>query len=81
MKNFYIAVMDSENGLDYAYMIRVTDSTNLYATLSCIPGIIAANIAPTKKAARATVQTWRDSFRINGTSLLDTLPDGSPAPF
>ena len=81
MKNFYIAVMVSENGLNYAYMIRVTDSTNLYTALSRIPGIIAANIMPTKKAARATVQAWRDSFHNNGTSLLDKMSDGSPAPF
>ena len=78
--NFYIAVQIQENGKFYAYMIRCTPSDNLLSKLK-IRGIIAANIMPTKKAARATVAAWNDSFKSNGTYMFSTMPDGSPAPF
>jgi len=80
MKNFYIAVQIRENGKYYAYMIRCTHSDNLLSKLK-IPHIVAANIMPTKKAARATVIAWNDSFKNNGTYLFSTMPDGSPVPF
>lgn len=80
MKNFYIAVQIQENGRYYAYMIRCTDSDNLLSKLK-IRGIVAANIMPTKKAARATVTAWNDSFRNTGVYMFDPMPDGSPAPF
>lgn len=78
--NFYIAVQIEENGKFYAYMIRCTGSDNLLSKLS-IKNIIAANICPTKKAARALVTFWNDLFKQNNTYLFDTMPDGSPTPF
>lgn len=81
MKNFYIAIQTRENGLYYAYCIKVSESQNIYTHLAAIPHIISANIYPTKKAAYAAVDNWNATFKMLGNSLLDTMPDGSPAPF
>lgn len=80
MKYFYIAVQIRENGKYYAYAVRVSTQDNLISKLQ-IPGIVAANIMPTKKLAYCTVATWNLQFKRNGEYLFDTLPDGSPAPF
>ena len=70
MKNFYIAVQIRENNKYYAHMLRVSESDNLLSKLA-IKNIITANIFPTKKAAAAAVETWRDGYRANGTYLFD----------
>ena len=65
MKTYYIAVQITENGKFYAYVVRVSESDNLTAKLN-IKGIIAANIAPTRKAAREWVTAWNNTARVNG---------------
>ena len=79
-RNYYIAVQINENGRNYACMLRYTGTDNLLPVLK-IKNIVAANICPTKKAARALVPFWNDCFKNNGTFLFDVMPDGSPAPF
>ena len=78
--NHYIVVQINENDKNYAYMIRCSGSDNLLSKLA-IKNIVAANICPTKKAARALAAFWNDCFKQNGTYMFDTMPDGSPAPF
>lgn len=68
---FYIALHVSDGGKNYAYAIRVSSSDNLTARLR-IPGLVAANIMPTKKAARQTVEAWRASFRANDSYMFDS---------
>lgn len=80
MKYIYIAVQIHEPGGNYAYVVRCTSSDNLLSKLR-IRYLIAANIMPTRKAARDIVEAWNASFKRNGTYLFDTMPDGSPAPF
>lgn len=68
---FYIALHISEGGKNYAYAMPVSSSDNLTARLR-IPGLVAANIMPTKKAARKTVEAWRASFRANDSYMFDS---------
>ena len=70
MKKFYIAVQIKENGKYYAYMLHATETDNILSKLT-IKNIITANIFPTKKAAAAAVNAWRDAYRANGTYLFD----------
>lgn len=73
MKNFYIAVQIQENDLYYAYGIRVNESMNLHSKLQ-IPGIVAANICPTKKYMRELVNHWNAIFKVNKTFLFQDGP-------
>ncbi len=72
MKYFYIAVQIAENGKFYAYVIRISEHDNLYSKLN-MPGIVAANICPTRKRAREIAQFWNDCSRRNGNYLFEEV--------
>ena len=67
-KCFYIAVIFQQDGKNYAYAIKCATADNLCYKLAR-PGIIAANICATKKAAAELVHAWNNSFLENGTYL------------
>lgn len=86
MKNFYIAVTvkqdrnesifhpDESRPCDpgyYSYMFRCSECDNLKSKLDRIGGLQAANICPTRKAARDMVEMWNDTYRANGSYLFD----------
>jgi hypothetical protein len=71
MKNFYIAVQCCQDGKYYAFMVQVSEDENLFAKLSGISGIVAANICPTCKRCREIVQSWRDMFRRSGCYMFE----------
>ena len=70
MKYHYIAAQIEENGKFYAYVIKTSGGTNLLVTLD-VPGIVAANICPTRKRAREIATYWNNCFKNNGTYLFD----------
>lgn len=70
-KYYYLAItIEPIKGKYYAYVEKVSDSTNLMNCLSR-NHILHANIMPTKKKAHETVDFWNESYRKNGTFLLD----------
>lgn len=80
IKKYWIAVQIEENDKYSACVMPCGDYENAWRKLAGIPGIVAANIFDTKKAAAQTVLAWVDGFRAAGVYMWDTLPDGSPAP-
>lgn len=70
MKYFYIAVVVEEYGKYYAFVLKVLETVNLLSELK-IPGIIHANICPTKKEAARRVEHWRAVYKANGTYIFD----------
>lgn len=64
-----------ENGLFYPYLRRVSTSDNIKAILGGIPDLMAANIAPTKKAAEAWVDTLRATHRAQGNLKFEQPDD------
>lgn len=81
IKKYWIAIQVCEKGKYSAAVIPVTDCTNIYSKLAAVPGIVAANIFDTNRAAADTVRAWVEGFRAAGVYMWDTMPDGSPAPF
>lgn len=80
-KKYWLAVQIQKSGKYSAAVIPVNETTNIFSKLSVIPGIVAANICDTNKAATQIVHAWVDGFRAAGVFMYDTMPDGSPAPF
>lgn len=70
MKKFWIALQICENEKYYAYMVPVTEMTNLCTALKT-NNPVTANICPTKKEAVSLVTYWNESFKRNGTFLFD----------
>ena len=58
----------TENGKNYAYVLKVSESDNLLSKLT-IKGITAANLCSTKKEAGELVACWNESFKINGSYM------------
>lgn len=69
MKYFWIAATVQENGLHYAYAVKVSENDNLKSRLDYIKGLSYANIMPTKKAACELVNHWNACFKANGTYM------------
>lgn len=59
----YIAVQVTEDGKNYAYAVKVSESDNLLSKLA-IKGIAAANLCSTKKEAEEVVTAWNETFKI-----------------
>lgn len=71
VKNFYFAVSVSENGKNYAYIIKATENDNILSKLN-VKNIVVANICETKKRAAEVVSFWNISYKINGTHMFDS---------
>lgn len=67
-KSSYIAVQVTENGKNYAYAVKVSESDNLLSKLK-IKGITAANLCGSKKEAEEVVATWNECFKENGSYM------------
>ena len=74
MKYFYIAIQINDNGKLYAFTMRTSEISNLWAQLSGIRNIYVASVCPTKKDAKYLVNYWNDAFRQNGTYLFSDEP-------
>lgn len=72
MKNNYIAVIVKEDGKNYAYAIKVSESRNLLCELK-IKNIVAANLFETKKRAEEVVNSWNESYKQNGTYMFSDV--------
>ena len=72
-KNIWLAVQTEENGLEYAYGIKVSSSDNL---LSRIPKAAKfVNAFDTKKEMEQTVSLLREIFHRRGTYMFDSAPN------
>ena len=67
-KGSYIAVQVTENGKNYAYAVKVSESDNLLSRLE-IKGITAANLCRSRKEAEEVIATWNESFKVNGSYM------------
>ena len=67
-KNSYIAVQVTENGKNYAYAVKVSESDNLLSKLA-IKGITAANLCGSRKEAEEIVTAWNECFKSNGSYM------------
>jgi hypothetical protein len=70
MKNFYFAVTIQANKKYYSYVIKLHQGVNIISRLK-IPGIVSANIFPTKKEAAAVVERWNATYKANNNYLFD----------
>lgn len=70
MKNFYIAVDVKDSfGKYVAYVLKVSESTNIAGFLSGVPDcLMFASIAPTKKAAYELAQLWNRRHERDGNN-------------
>nr|DAF43343.1 MAG TPA: hypothetical protein [Siphoviridae sp. ctEJG5] len=67
-KSSYIAVQVTENGKNYAYAVKVSESDNLLSKLE-IKGITAANLCGSRKEAEEVVTDWNEAFKNNGSYM------------
>lgn len=67
-KSSYIAVQVTENGKNYAYAVKVSESDNLLSKFE-IKGITVANLCGSRKEAEKVVATWNESFKVNGSYM------------
>ena len=67
-KSSYIAVQVTENGKNYAYAVKVSESDNLLSKFK-IKGITAANLCGSRKEAEEVVATWNECFKENGSYM------------
>ena len=67
-KSSYIAVQVAENGKNYAYAVKVSESDNLLSKFA-IKGITAANLCGSRKEAEEVVTTWNEAFKNNGSYM------------
>ena len=65
MKYTWLALQIEENGLFYAYAMRVSTADNLVSKLSR-ESLVTANICTSKKEAAATVNAWNTAYKANG---------------
>lgn len=71
MKNFYYAVQAEENGKQYAYIIKTTAANNLISLFARIANAKIISPCYTKKSAELIVKGWRQSYKENGTAMLE----------
>lgn len=71
-KSSYIAVQVTENGKNYAYAVKVSESDNLLSKLA-IKGITAANLCGSRKEAEEVVATWNECFKENGSYMFEEV--------
>ena len=63
----YFAAMSSENGKNYAHVIKVGEPTNLLAELKRYKNLKACHACSAKYKAEDLVSFWNESFKENGT--------------
>lgn len=69
---FYLAItIEPIKGKYFSYVLKVSDSINLASELNSINHLRTATLMPTKKKANEVVDCWNNSYRRNGTYLLD----------
>ena len=64
----YIAVQVTENGKNYAYAVKVSESDNLLSKLA-IKGITVANLCGSRKEAEEVVTSWNEASKNNGSYM------------
>ena len=70
MKKYYIVLQIRQNEKYYCHAWPVTEGDNLLSVIKRMgPGIISANIAPTKKRADEIVNAWRAAYIENGNYM------------
>lgn len=70
MKKYYIVFQICQGGKYYAHAWPVTESDNLLSVFERMgPGVVAANMAPTKKRAGEIVNALRDTYKANGNYM------------
>lgn len=67
-KSSYIAVQVTENGKNYAYAVKVSESDNLLSKLA-IKDITVANLCGSRNEAEKTVTFWNEAFKNNGSYM------------
>lgn len=67
-KSSYIAVQVTENGKNYAYAVKVSESDNLLSKLE-IKGITTANLCGSRKEAEKIVTFWNEISKNNGSYM------------
>ncbi len=73
MKKYYIVFQICQNEKYYCHAWPVTESDNLLSVFEKMgPGIISANMAPTKKRAAEIVETWRAGYIANKNYMFQT---------
>lgn len=73
MKNLYFAAVKTENGKNYAYVIKVPVDTNILTVIKQHnPKIL--HTCETQKQARELVTLWNKSYKNNGTYMFDNEP-------
>jgi hypothetical protein len=71
MKNFYYLASSTENGKNYAFVIKTTDCNNLLYVLSQYKGLKTVTPCETKKEAESRATEWNARYKANGTYLFD----------
>lgn len=71
MRNLYFAVSATENGKNYAYVLKVDSNSNLLNVFAHDKRMTVANYFPTKKKAEEIADFWNECFKKNGTSFFN----------
>ena len=72
-KNIWLAVQTEENGLEYAYGIKVSSSDNLLCKIPKDAKFV--NAFDTKKEMERAVSLLREIFHRRGTYMFDGAPN------
>ena len=69
--NYFYYVVDTmdENGLYFAYPVRVHESNNLLSVIAGYKNIVTLHQCKTMKAAKQTADTWNEGHKKNGRYL------------
>ena len=70
MKNFYYVVMEKIDGKNFAYVDKVSDSTNICGRWEASQFVIVQP-CESKKRAEELCEFWNESYKANGTYLFD----------
>lgn len=73
-KNHYLAAQTSENGKNYAFVIKLSESDNVLSILARYKNLASANMCSTKKEASEIVKFWNGCFIANHTYMFDNAP-------
>lgn len=73
MKNHYYVIMREYEGKQNNFVLRCSESENLYSKLSRFNGIIVVNPFSTKKKACEVADLWNEWAVENGNSLFDRV--------
>ena len=72
IKYFYLAItIEPIKGKYFSYVLKTSDSINLASELNGINHLLDATLMPTKKKANEVVDCWNETYKKNGTFLLD----------